>query len=340
MKRLCYLYTDFQRLVFNAAARTAEFDPACFQYLTYGYCRDGRLPGYHRIQGGYKRAQLRRARALVREVRDSVDRLIGRDDFELWLASDNSAVGQILVNHPRCKRLVLFEDGLANYGIYYPLFSRKNLLIELFRLRNALFLAPHARLPKRAGETGRAAERYGLTEYSFPGLPNRKLINRNYFLDEVASEMVASGQDQASPLDDRDLLLVDIFKDDYRANRFRPMVVDLVREMVEREDVRQILIKPHPGAPKDFVGPTAELLGREIEQPIRRFERDTSLEAIFMASRDRSPLIGGLISSSLYTARLIAPSARVYCYGQGTARIYARRDTQVQSMSGLGVTVV
>ncbi len=343
MQRICYLYTDFQRIVFRAALLEAGLDETEFRFITHGYCNDERLDSPTRIMGGFKKLEWSRARELIAEVNDAIEKCADGQSFELWLASDNSGIGQILIHHPLCKRVVLFEDGLANYGVHYPLLSKKNVQIELFRLRNLALLWPHYRMPKRAGECRRASIRYALTEKSFPYSDPEQVvcIARQHFLMSVRNEAKLPAPDNEWSLQSGDLLFIDAFKDRARANARRPLIIEMMKRIVDDYPVQRIVVRPHPGAQADFVSETVEQLGRALSISIDEVTGKGLFEVHLARIKESGFLIAGLMSTALLTARLLRPDSPVFCFGSGFYRkSFARRDGQLEALASMGVKVL
>ena len=342
MQRICYLYTDFQRIVFRAALLEAGLGEAEFRFITHGYCNDKRLDSPSRIMGGFKKLEWSRARELIAEVNDAIEKCADGQSFELWLASDNSGIGQILIHHPLCKRVVLFEDGLANYGVHYPLLSKKNVQIELFRLRNLALLWPHYRMPKRAGESSHAVSRYALTQYSFPGSqPNQVTRIRNEcFLDAVAREVEAAGNVDKWDLRDGDLLFIDAFKDRARADARRPMISGFLKDIIRERQCERVLVRPHPGAQGDFVSETIEALSSALPVRVQTAPCEGLVEEAFWLARHRKMDVAGLLSTALLTARLIMPKSGVHCLGSTFRRqVFSRKDGLIPALGRLGVAI-
>jgi hypothetical protein len=342
MQRICYLYTDFQRIVFHAALLEAGLDETEFRFITHGYCNDKRLDSPTRIMGGFKKLEWSRARELIAEVDETIDKCADGQSFELWLASDNSAIGQILIHHPLCKRVVLFEDGLANYGVHYPLLSKKNIQIELFRLRNLALLWPHYRMPKRAGESPRALRRYALTEYSFPYSHPKQIVRmkREHFLDAVAREVEAAGNESKWDLCDGDLLFIDAFKDRARADARRPMIAGFLRDIIHERKCERVLVRPHPGAKGDFVSETIEALSSALSVRVQTAPCEGLVEEAFWLARHRRMDVAGLLSTALLTARLIMPTNGVHCPGSTFRRqVFSGKDGLVPALGRLGVAI-
>ena len=338
MVRLCYLYTDFQRLVFHAAVLEAGHDPDSFVYITNGYCTQAESANSIRLTGGFKGFQWRRARTLLREIRQCIARLAGEEPFELWLASDRGPVGQFLIRHPNCRRLVVFEDGLANYGVKYPSLSRKMLKIRLYRLRNAICLFPYYWPPMQPGDSPQADQRFALTTHAFPRFPDKEIIQRKHLVDAV----VHVGDPVTAPvLSKRDVLFVDIFKDRERAEASRPAVVQFLGSLRRREHFERIIIRPHPGAKGDFVSKSAEAIRTALGVEVVVLQKGGSLEAMLASMTGDLPVIAGLMSSALYVAKIIQADARVYCYKSGYSdRVFSDQDQQARALASLGVQLL
>lgn len=342
MRRICYLYTDFQRIVFGAALMQAGLEESEFSFITHGYCNDERLDSPIRITGGFKKMQWSKARQLIAETYAAVEQFTGGQEFELWLASDNSGIGQILIHHPLCRRVILFEDGLANYGVHYPLLSRKNIQIELFRLRNLALLCPYYRMPKRAGECSRAISRFALTEYSYPYAPPDQVvrIDRVHFVNSVSKEVEVSSHGAIWDLRDGDLLFIDAFKDHARADARRPMITEFLREIVRKRDCQRVLVRPHPGAQGDFVSETVEGLRSALPVSVETAPSRGLVEEAFWMARNRSLNVAGLLSTALLTARLIMPSSGVHCLGSKfRQQVFSRKDGLIPALDRLGVEI-
>lgn len=339
MRRLCYLYTDFQRVVFRAALAQSGLSETEFRFITHGYCNDQRLESPVRIKTRFRGLQYDRARAQIREVNHAVSEQSDEEEFELWLASDNSGIGQILIHHPRCRRVILFEDGLANYGVHYPMLSRKNLQIELFRLRNLMLLFPHYRLPKRAGEYPRADHCYALTTHSFPYAERERVIriDPKHFSRSVGREAEHSDAPRWD-LVPGDLLFIDAFKDRERADARRPMITRFLADLVQRKGCKRVLVRPHPGAQGDFVSETIRELGQQLLVPVECAPAEGLVETAFWHARDTSIQVAGLVSTALMTARLISPDSAVHCLGSAfERRIFSSRDRILSALRALGV---
>ena len=177
IKKITFLYTDLQKNIFNSINKDST-DEFIFLYPSK---RDELAEKkYIPIKSSDQNLNLKKSRALIKEVKEIIEKEVGDSFFELWLASCDNPIGQILINHPKCKKTILIEDGIGSYVKHPFMDIGKGWRSVARKIKYFLLLFPHYKSYYGIG-SHRADEYWAIHKTAFPRSknPSRKIEVEN-----------------------------------------------------------------------------------------------------------------------------------------------------------------
>lgn len=313
-KRICFIYTPFQRVIFLAIIKQLGISVDEFGFVVLDERLSPSLANTHLVAARDRKFSLGGARQLIKNILSLTEKICGPANYELWLASDDNPIGQILINDRRCKRLVLFEDGLGSYIPHSMFDRRKTWISTLARLRNIVYLFPRYRSLRSVGSSRRADQRFALSPSAFPGYSDVITIERNSLIAAISGFARTSPQEVL--IEDQDIILLEqpIIEDKLLPPAvYREALVKFVQQVLVRHPGRRLIFKPHPRSDLLVYRENLKFVSRCVGCAISEIPSLDPLEVSLAAKPESQVVIAAPLSTALYVSRIIAPDTTAYC---------------------------
>lgn len=297
LKKVAFLYTNLQKNIFNAIVAD---DINGFIHL-YPLKRDELAEKkYIPIQSSDQHLDIKKSRALIKEINNLIDKEIGKSNFELWLASCDNPIGQALINHKQCKKITLIEDGIGSY-VRHPFMELGKGYRNIFRkVKYIAFLFPHYRSYYGIGSQN-ADEYWALHQSAFPRASKRPNIISTENLKKAFSKKNSDTKvsNKTALYLDQPLIRNKIVEEDDLEDLIKIHIEELEKEYT----IEVYLIKPHPVSTPEETLKTIDSFKKYTKAKVLTLEDKSSVESISL-SPDFNPItVFSFISSALYTIK-------------------------------------
>lgn len=252
------------------------------------------------------RLSIKRARCLIGEIRHLIESKIKNRTFEVWLASCDSPIGQVLINHPNCRRVVLFEDGIGSYVTHSFLDVSLGWRSFLRKMKYIIYLFPHYRAIYGIG-SHKADEYWAIHESAFPratiesNLVNAAALKKLFLLDKIEIDVQKNDViflEQA--------LTRHIAKKDYE-----DLICGYLTVLERAKSPARYFIKPHPTSTDQEIRETVDLFYKSTSKEILLIEKTLPVESVVLGLSVNPIEVFSVASSALYTLNILNPDLKV-----------------------------
>lgn len=305
LKKIAFLYTDLQKNIFNAIV--AE-DKNEFIHLYPIKREELAEKKFIPIQSSDQQLDIKKSRILIKEIKNLIDKAIGKSEFELWLASCDNPIGQVLINHKQCKKITLIEDGIGSYVKHPFMECGKGYRNILRKAKYIALLFPHYRSYYGIGSQ-RADEYWALHDSAFP-----RASKKPHIISSESLKKAFSKKTSATVVSSKTVLYLDqpLTRNNIVEDKDLEALIKIHIEELERRHTPELyLIKAHPVSTPEETLKTIENFKKHTKANVLPLEDKNSIESISL-SPDFNPIaIFSFISSALYTIKSLRPDLNI-----------------------------
>lgn len=347
--KICYLDTEHQKNIFLATLDTLGLSADNFIFIKK---HSMPLPEHfnaYTIYSKDRKYSFYEARKLIQEVRLLIKKITQGRKFEIWLANNDSPIGQVIIHHANCKDIFLLEDGLGNYvkGVFFGFdLGLKSILA---RCRNIIYLFPWYRSFTVLSCYMKPTRAFCLGINAFPLLRNEKkiVINATSF-QKVVKESIKEtvGRNKIS-LKKGDLVYIDqsVIVDEGHLGEaeYQKIIVDFLLTIINQNEFtcETAYIKRHPRANREIYYNLLAYIQKNLAVKVISIEENMSFEQWFSREKSIEVSVAAVCSSALYTAKIINPLTQSFCLDSNLLRRkYSATSKYIVKLKKMGVTVI
>ena len=305
LKKIVFLYTDLQKNIFNSIHTDEKSE---FIYIYPIKRHELAELNYISIQSSDQNLDIKKSRSLIKEIKKIIKLEVGKSEFELWLASCDNPIGQVLINHKQCKKVALIEDGIGSYVRHPFMELGKGYRNILRKVKYIALLFPHYRSYYGIGSQN-ADEYWALHQSAFPRASKRPNIISTDNLKKAFSK-----KNSDTKISNKTALYLDqpltrnkiVEEEDLEA-----LIKIHIEELEKDYAIEVYLIKPHPVSTPEETLKTIESFKKYTKAKVLTLEDKSSVESISL-SPDFNPItVFSFISSALYTIKSLRPDLNI-----------------------------
>ena len=314
MKKICFIYTEYQKNVFTAIALQENLDLREFLFVYNKNIIPMSNTKNYFVKSDFKGFNYKFALDLKREILNLIAAETNGEDYEVWLASDDHPVGQILINYQRNANVIMFEDGLGSYINYKPFFFI-SLFSTLAFLRNVIYFIPFYRSIRPGGGYRRPAAAYAFFEQAFPALKNVKKINSNYFKSIFIDKISDSDRPKVNIFDNSLIFLEQSHVEGrlMTAITYRRYALKLIEKICEINKLSNVYIRPHPASNMELIFENMRYYNKNSKLKFILLDLVNTFEEMILAASSYKFCVASFNSTSMYITKLIRPDIESYC---------------------------
>lgn len=305
LRKIAFIYTELQKNIFNAINEN-KIDE--FILLHPSNRQELAESRYTAIISSDQNLNFKKSKSLKKEIKDIINDRIGNNHFELWLASCDNPIGQLLINHPNCKKTILIEDGIGSYVKHTFMDIGKGWRSVARKIKYIIMLLPHYRSYYGIG-SHKADEYWALHETAFPRA-NRKpnLVNTENL------KLAFSYNKNDSHINNKTVLYLDQplirnnIIDSYELNE---LIRKHITHLESKGKPEIYLIKAHPVSTIQETLSTAEMFSKNTRAQVIIMKEKVSIESAALSPNFNPLEIFSFISSALYTIKALRPDLNV-----------------------------
>lgn|GEM_PF-1600476 len=305
IKKVAFLYTDLQKKIFISINQDNLKD---FVVLYPASRKEIAEKDFISVNSTDQKLNYKKSKALITEIHNILSNKLGGCSYELWLASCDNPTGQVLINHPGRKKIVLFEDGIGSYVKHPFLDIGKGWRNVARKMKYILLLFPHYRSYYGIGSQ-KADEYWSLHKGAFP---HSKRDTKQINTDDLRDSFAMSKSEFVSP--EKSIIYLD-----------QPLTRNKIISHSELERLIKIhidklnykynpdiyFIKPHPVSTPAETAETIKIFTQYTDAKIMTIQEKNSIESITLSPNFKALEIFSFISSALYTIKAINPHLTV-----------------------------
>lgn len=236
--------------------------------------------------------------ALRKTITSIVTDLTKGEDFEVWLASCDNPVGQLLVNHKNCARKVLFEDGIGSYVKNLPFDCDKGVRSILRKAKYFMYFFPEYRSVYGLGSLS-ADEYWAIHPSAFPRSNMKpKIINAT----DLGCQF--DRLDKLPEIKNSDLVYIDQPLE--RIGVSKHLIKKSLESYIEsKEEFGLIWIKKHPVTNDLEMNEIVELFSSITDHGIQIIDENVPIESLCVDRRFKPFQVFSFLSTALYTIKAL-----------------------------------
>lgn len=336
MKTVAFIYTELQKFIFKTITeRKIESIPVIYpSHRKEIPDSDG---DYIPIITSDQNLTIHKSRALAKETTSVVERVTSGKPFELWLASCDTPIGQILINHKNCKRTVLLEDGIGSYIKHAPLDIDKGIRNFSRKIKYFTYLFPNYRSIYGIGSHA-ADEYWALHESAFPRAGVKSLIIPiDRFKEKIPTSNVLIEANKRSVVYlDQPLTRLNL-----SAGSIASTIKGHINKLESEHTIKNYFLKKHPVSTPKELDSLVRIFKNATDATIEIIDSSASAESMSMSTAFNPIEVFSFLSSALYTIKSLRPDINVKGVVNGEiikTAPYIKK--YIESLSKIGISVI
>jgi len=328
---IAFVYTFFQKAIIKAVAKKMQKE-VFFIYPSHrSYLKTESTSIV--LSESDLNISPKKAFALRKNITSLIRELTKGTDFEVWLASCDNPIGQLLVNHKKCARKVLFEDGIGSYVKNLPFDCDKGVRSILRKIKYFIYFFPEYRSVYGLGSLS-AHEYWAIFSSAFPrskkkpNIINAKDIGCQFDILDKLPEI-------------KNLDLVYIDQPLERIGVPKHLIKKSLGSYIgSKKEFGIIWIKKHPVTNDIEINEIVELFSSLTDHEIRIIDQNIPIESLCVDERFKPFQVFSFLSTALYTIKALRNDVSLISIkGPEIVRKHPRLNLYYKALRSIGVEV-